>query len=194
MADFPKDIFSPREKENKEPIEFDPDDKITMYAEDFKFLDEEVIASQKYLGKNEEEQDEPVKDSVLTSVKKGFSKWSQSLKLAKDIIIGGKMGIGMEIPEWLGDGGLAMGGMIFASGPVIITDGQTFHWGNGDSRIEGNSAVKTIKFFTDNNCVLEINENIIKFEKLKLTNLPTSDPLEEGIVWNDGGTLKISAG
>ena len=28
----------------------------------------------------------------------------------------------------------------------------------------------------------------------RLLNTPTSDPISEGVVWNDGGTLKISAG
>lgn len=30
--------------------------------------------------------------------------------------------------------------------------------------------------------------------KLKLTTLPTADPVAAGEVWNDAGTLKISAG
>lgn len=32
------------------------------------------------------------------------------------------------------------------------------------------------------------------FETLKLTDLPTGDPSDTGALWNDGGTLKISAG
>lgn len=30
--------------------------------------------------------------------------------------------------------------------------------------------------------------------RIKLENLPTSDPAEAGVVWNDAGTLKVSAG
>lgn len=37
------------------------------------------------------------------------------------------------------------------------------------------------------------NEGITT-NKLVLTDLPTSDPHEEGAVWNDEGVLKISTG
>jgi hypothetical protein len=33
-----------------------------------------------------------------------------------------------------------------------------------------------------------------KTETLKITNLPTTDPVDAGAIWNDNGTLKISSG
>lgn len=39
----------------------------------------------------------------------------------------------------------------------------------------------------------DMTTGIVELQKLQLTNLPTSAPSESGMVWNDNGTLKISA-
>src|SRR5690606_42062144 len=35
-------------------------------------------------------------------------------------------------------------------------------------------------------------DKVVEIEKLRLSNLPISDPAESGMLWNDNGTLKIS--
>ena len=36
-----------------------------------------------------------------------------------------------------------------------------------------------------------MTSGLVEIPKLKLTDLPTSQPTEPGMLWNDNGTLKI---
>lgn len=47
---------------------------------------------------------------------------------------------------------------------------------------------------TDKGIIVNPNYNMLGECYLKILNLPTSDPEVEGALWNDNGTLKISAG
>ncbi len=49
MADFPTDIYTPREIENLPGIVFDPTAKKTFFAEDFQGLADEIVAVENYL-------------------------------------------------------------------------------------------------------------------------------------------------
>jgi len=49
MADFPGGIYSPREKENKAGVVYDPTKKTTGYVEDITKLDDEVVAIETFL-------------------------------------------------------------------------------------------------------------------------------------------------
>ncbi len=44
MATFPDEVYSPRTKENKTGVEYDPDKTKIIYAEDTTKLDDEVVA------------------------------------------------------------------------------------------------------------------------------------------------------
>ena len=47
----------------------------------------------------------------------------------------------------------------------------------------------------DGTNIVEVNDTDTEITgALKLTNLPTTDPVDAGAIWNDNGTLKISAG
>jgi len=52
MAQYPNQIYTPREKENQPGIVFDPNKKNIIFAEDIKALDEEVKAIETELGTN----------------------------------------------------------------------------------------------------------------------------------------------
>ena len=47
---------------------------------------------------------------------------------------------------------------------------------------------------TDKGITLDPDYNMLGEGYLKILNLPTSDPGVQGALWNDNGTLKISAG
>ena len=68
------------------------------------------------------------------------------------------------------------------SGPVISTNGFV---GNVAGTVTGPVAATTL---TASGVVSMTNASI------SMTALPTSDPLVAGRLWNDAGTLKISAG
>jgi len=74
---------------------------------------------------------------------------------------------------------------------------------NGDLRIINTADDKDIKFECDNGSGstteylrIDGSEVSVKIltQKVIMTNLPTSDPGNSGQLWNDNGTLKISAG
>ena len=68
-----------------------------------------------------------------------------------------------------------------------------FVWKTADGYktfVSGTSTTKRNINLPDDNGTLMINNN----GKVMAKNLPTSDPNNEGQVWNDNGTLKISAG
>ncbi len=68
-----------------------------------------------------------------------------------------------------------------------------FVWQTADGYktfVSGTSTTKRNINLPDDNGTLMINNN----GKVMAKNLPTSDPNNEGQVWNDNGTLKISAG
>lgn len=50
MATYPNAIYSPREKENKEGVEYDPTKKTTLFAEDVVKDDDEIVAIETELG------------------------------------------------------------------------------------------------------------------------------------------------
>lgn len=57
----------------------------------------------------------------------------------------------------------------------------------GDVKTTGTQTIGGSKTFTSTVCAPAVEATTIT-----LTNLPTSDPGGSGIVWNDGGTLKIT--
>jgi hypothetical protein len=69
--------------------------------------------------------------------------------------------------------------------PLVLksADGKT-------TRIKGASTTKRNINFPDSNGEVMVNDN----GKVMATDLPTSDPSNEGQLWNDNGTVKISAG
>ena len=58
------------------------------------------------------------------------------------------------------------------------------------TRIKGKSTTKRNVEFPDSNGEVMVNDS----GKVMVSDLPTSDPNNAGQLWNDGGTLKISAG
>jgi len=52
MAQYPNEIYTPREKENRSGVIYDPTKKSVIFAEDIKNLDDEVVAIEKELGTN----------------------------------------------------------------------------------------------------------------------------------------------
>ena len=58
------------------------------------------------------------------------------------------------------------------------------------TRIKGTSTTKRNITFPDSNGEVMVNDS----GKVMVSNLPTSDPNNAGQLWNDSGTLKISAG
>ncbi len=50
MATYPNNIFSPREKQNRSGVEYDPEKKTVIFVEDIKKLDDEVVAIEEELG------------------------------------------------------------------------------------------------------------------------------------------------
>ncbi len=59
---------------------------------------------------------------------------------------------------------------------------------NIDFRVDGDT--------TDNLLVVDAGTEAVSSvsSKIDFTNLPTSDPTSAGRLWNDSGTLKVSAG
>jgi len=52
MASYPNEIFSPRTRENKSGVEYDPDKKTVIFAEDIDKGDDEIVAIETELGLN----------------------------------------------------------------------------------------------------------------------------------------------
>jgi len=52
MAQYPNQIYTPREKENRSGVVYNPNKKSVIFAEDIKALDEEVVAIETELGTN----------------------------------------------------------------------------------------------------------------------------------------------
>jgi len=50
MASYPNSIYSPREKENRSGVEYDPDKKTVIFAEDVSYDDDEIVAIETELG------------------------------------------------------------------------------------------------------------------------------------------------
>jgi len=50
MANYPTGVYSPRTKENKPGVEYDPEKSSVGYAEDITKLDDEVVAIENELG------------------------------------------------------------------------------------------------------------------------------------------------
>ena len=68
-----------------------------------------------------------------------------------------------------------------------------FVWQTEDGKktfVSGTSTTKRNIDLPDANGTLMVNDS----GKVMAKDLPTSDPNTEGQIWNDGGTLKISAG
>jgi len=49
MTSFPGAIFTPRTKQNKEGVSYDPDQPTKLFAEDIVYIDDEVVAMQENL-------------------------------------------------------------------------------------------------------------------------------------------------
>ncbi len=83
--------------------------------------------------------------------------------------------------------------LTIANNAIYAHRGLPFVWQTDDGYktfVSGNSTTKRNINLPDDNGTLMINNN----GKVMATNLPTSDPNNKGQVWNDNGTLKISAG
>ena len=77
------------------------------------------------------------------------------------------------------------GVFLFNDMPLVLksADGKT-------TRIKGASTTKRNINFPDSNGEVMVNDS----GKVMATDLPTSDPTNQGQLWNDNGTVKISAG
>ena len=77
------------------------------------------------------------------------------------------------------------GVFLFNDMPLVLksADGKT-------TRIKGASTTKRNINFPDSNGEVMVNNS----GKVMATDLPTSDPNNQGQLWNDNGTVKISAG
>ena len=77
------------------------------------------------------------------------------------------------------------GVFLFNDMPLVLksADGKT-------TRIKGASTTKRNINFPDSNGEVMVNDT----GKVMATDLPTSDPNNQGQLWNDNGTVKISAG
>jgi hypothetical protein len=62
MANYPDSIYEPREKENRNGVEYDPDKKNVLFAEDFQNDDDEIVAIETELGTNPKGAFDSVKD------------------------------------------------------------------------------------------------------------------------------------
>jgi len=54
MTEFPSGVYSPRTKENKSDVIYEPLKKTNSYAEDITNLDDEIVAIETILGANPE--------------------------------------------------------------------------------------------------------------------------------------------
>ena len=72
----------------------------------------------------------------------------------------------------------------------LLQDGfaRIYDYTNSQIRFDCTTA-STLISSPDGTNVVEVNNS-----NVKITNLPTSDPVDAGALWNDGGTLKVSAG
>ena len=77
------------------------------------------------------------------------------------------------------------GVFLFNDMPLVLksADGKT-------TRIKGASTTKRNINFPDSNGEVMVNDS----GKVMATDLPTTDPNNQGQLWNDNGTVKISAG
>lgn len=65
--------------------------------------------------------------------------------------------------------------------------------GTGDVVINADLVVNTIK--SDDSAQVTVDDGLtVKGAVVMLSNLPTSNPNNAGQLWNDSGTLKVSAG
>jgi len=75
MADYPSSVYSPRTKENKPGVIYDPDKKTICFVEDITKLDDEVVAIETELGANPKGSFASVK-ALLEWIVLFFSNWS----------------------------------------------------------------------------------------------------------------------
>ena len=64
MSSYPSSIYSPRTRENKAGIEYDPDKKTEFFAEDINNSDDEIVAIETELGTNPKGSYDDVKDRL----------------------------------------------------------------------------------------------------------------------------------
>jgi len=65
--------------------------------------------------------------------------------------------------------------------------------GSGDTVISSDLVVNTIK--SDDSAQVTVEDGLtVTGAVVMMSNLPTSDPSNAGQLWNDSGTLKVSAG
>ena len=65
--------------------------------------------------------------------------------------------------------------------------------GSGDTVIDSDLVVNTIK--SDDSAQVTVEDGLtVNGTVVMLSNLPTSNPNNAGQLWNDSGTLKVSAG
>ena len=65
--------------------------------------------------------------------------------------------------------------------------------GTGDTKISSDLVVNIIK--SDDSAQVTVSDGLtVTGAVVMLRNLPTSDPTNAGQLWNDSGTLKVSAG
>ena len=94
MADFPSSVYSPRTKQNKAGVVYDPLNLTVGYVEDVTKLDAEVVALETLFGKNDDAQTVPVAGAVLKGKADGKSKWSTEIFISTS----GNVGIGTTVP------------------------------------------------------------------------------------------------
>ena len=73
MAQYPENIFEPRERENKPGRNYEPNRKHNLYAEDINLGDDEIVAIEETLGENPQGESETVGDRI-TEIEGKFGK------------------------------------------------------------------------------------------------------------------------
>lgn len=98
MTDYPDDTYSPREKENKSGVVYDPVKKTIVYVEDITMLDDEVVAIETELGTLPKWASGSVKERL-----KGIRSLADA---NEDVVIvkGDSVGIGTDTPSFSNEG------------------------------------------------------------------------------------------
>lgn len=94
------------------------------------------------------------------------------------------------------NGGSAAGGdVLIGGGSAQNGDGGNVDIGAGGSVAGGNDGyVNITNAAGDNSLFIDPSGTVLTTTALIMAGLPTADPTNAGQLWNDGGTLKVSAG
>jgi hypothetical protein len=94
-ASYPAAVYIPRTKQNKAGVVYDAAKATVGYAEDIIKIDDEVVAVETLVGKNDDAQTVPVAGAFLKGKADGKSKWSTEIFVSTT----GNVGIGTTAPS-----------------------------------------------------------------------------------------------